>query len=139
MYEANTGGDYGMWFWIITFAVYFYFAFAQYKIAEKIGTPNAWFSFVPILNLVLLIQMAQRPMWWFILLLVPVINVICYAIIWMDVAKNSGSSPVLGFCNIIPFLNLITIGMMAFGGSSPKQVPYPSHDEPAPKQPEQVG
>jgi ABC-type Na+ efflux pump permease subunit len=139
MYEASNGGDFGGLLVLLLYvAAYFYFFFAQYKIAQKLNTPNAWFAFVPILNIVQLVQMAQKPMWWFLLLLVPVINIVCWAILWIEVAKRVNKSPAIGFLTIIPLINFITIGIMGFSGSpSPKS--YPSHDQPAPKQPQQVG
>ena len=58
--------------WLILIAAWAYFGFMMYKVAHKTGNyPIAWWAFVPILNTILLIKMAAKPLWWFWLLLVP--------------------------------------------------------------------
>ncbi|MDH3890970.1 MAG: DUF5684 domain-containing protein [candidate division Zixibacteria bacterium] len=120
MYDAaNDGSGFGMMGVLIILAVYFYFAFSQFKIAQKVGCADqAWWSFIPIANTFLLIKMANKDWWWFVLCLVPVVNIICFAIMWMETAKAAGHSPVWGFLVLVPFLNFVAIGVMAFSGGA---------------------
>jgi hypothetical protein len=138
MYETSSGGTAGIFVLLIVFAFYFYFAFAQYKIAQKLGHGNAWYAFVPILNTIQLIQMAHKPMIWLLFLLLPVVNVVCFAILWINVAKMTGYSPAVGFFVLIPPISLITIGIMAFGQGKQRPSPFPPHDHTKPKQPQSV-
>lgn len=131
----------GMITMLFFFGIYFYFAFAQFKIAQKLSHENAWFAFIPILNTVQLIQMAGKPMVWFVGLLVPIVNFVMFIMLWMEVAKRTGHSPVVGFLTMIPPITFITIGMMAFGGGSGQRpsAPMPPSERQAPREPQSVG
>jgi len=119
MYDSGySSGAFGLSYWLGILAVWFYVGFAQYKIAKQIGHNSAWWSFVPILNVIQLIQLADKPLWWIFTLLIPFVNIIAFAWLWMETAKNCGKSPLLGFLVIIPFINLIAIGILGFSSGS---------------------
>ena len=78
MYESQAGSDAGMGIFPIIFfvAVYVYFAYTQARMADRIGMSKyAWWAYVPILYLFLLFRMASKPAWWFVLCLVPLVNI----------------------------------------------------------------
>ena len=141
MYQQSSGeplvGLFMLLFWA---AYYLYYSFAQFKIAQKLGTPNAFFAFIPILQVWQLVTMAGKSALWFVGCLVPFVNVIVFAILWMEVAKNVNKSPALGILTIFPFINLFTISLMAFSASSPRrESPFPPHQQQQPRQPMNVG
>ena len=138
MYETTyDGGGIGAVMWLIILAAYLYFAYALFKIAQKTGhSGNAWWAFIPILNTFLLIQMAGRPWYWFLLCLVPLVNVIIFAVLWIDVAKACSQPPVWGFLTILPFINFVSIGVLAFSG--PQRLSQFPPEKPVPRQPTQV-
>ena len=121
------GGMFVMFFWL---AVYAYYAVAQMKIAQKLGHPNPWFAWIPLLNMVQIIQMAQKPLWWFLLMFVPIVNIICIAALWMNVARRTGYSAIVGLLTLVPIVQFITLGMMAFGGGSTGGRPGAPADRP---------
>lgn len=128
----------GVFGWLIVLAIYFYFAFTQYKIAQKTGIgDSAWWAFIPILNTILLIKMAHKPLWWFLLLLIPGVNLIAFFILWIAAAKNCGQSPVWGFLVMIPVLNVIAMSVLAFTGKPSRFPAKPS--QPKPRKPQPVG
>ena len=142
MYEsgyANSGAEFGALVWLIAAAVYLYVAFAVYKIAQKCKYDSeAWWGFVPILNVFLLLKCAGREWYWFFGFLVPIVNIVITAIVWMDVARNVGKSPAWGIMMLLPFINFVAVGIIAFtGGSRPSSFPPPQ--SPQPKQPANVG
>ena len=56
----------------VVFAVfYIYLALAFQTIAKKTNTENAWWAWVPILQHLLMLNIAKKPVWWIILLLHP--------------------------------------------------------------------
>lgn len=138
---GDAGAFGGMIMMLFFFGIYFYFTFAQFKIAQKLNHPKAWHAFVPILNLLQFIQLAGKPMVWFIGLLVPIINIVMLVIMWMEIAKKTGYSSLVGFLTIIPPIGFITIGMMAFGsGSGPRPAAsIPPSPQEAPREPQNVG
>ncbi len=122
------GAVLGTFGWFVIFAIYFYFAFMHYKMAQKSSQcDSAWWAFVPILNTVLLIKMAEKPMHWFLFLFIPVVNIFCFFSLWMNAAKKIGQSPVWGFLALIPFINFVAMFVLAFGStqtySSPSSSP----------------
>ena len=121
---AGPSGYIAAFMWVALIAVYLYFAFMQYKMAaNKTGNADmAWFAFIPILNTVLLIKMADKPMWWFLLLLVPIVNVIAFFILWMEAAKACSQSPAWGFLMLIPPLSFVAAFILAYGS---RPVVYP--------------
>jgi len=120
-YPMNAGGEgmiaaMGTMFWVFMIAAYLYMAYTQYVIAKKCGcSDTAFLAFIPIANIFLLCQMAKKPAWWFVLMLIPFVGVIFYAIVWIEAAKIAGHSGVWGFLAIIPPISLIAWGVMAWG------------------------
>lgn len=105
-------------FLVLFIIIYVLVAISLMRIAKRTNTPNAWFVWIPILNLILMLQIAQRPMWWLIFFLVPFINIVGIVlqfVIWIDIAKRLGKSPVIGFfAGLIP---IIFVPYLAFSGS----------------------
>ena len=128
MYESANGNAFGMAFFILAIAFYFYFAVAQYKIAQKVHHSNAWWAFIPILNMFQLVQMAGKEWYWLLFLLVPVVNIVVLAILWAETARACYKSWVWGVLNIFPLVNIVSMGVMAFTSpSTPSHFP-PHHD-----------
>ena len=61
---------------------------ALQTIATKTGTANEWLAWIPIANLFLMLSVAKKPMWWFLLFLIPLANVVVAIMVWMAVALN---------------------------------------------------
>ncbi|MFH0969453.1 MAG: DUF5684 domain-containing protein [Patescibacteria group bacterium] len=101
--------------WLLVMAaIYIYFAICLMKIAKKTNTPNAWFAWIPILNLILMIQVAKKPMWWIIMFFIPFVNIIFSILIWMGVAEAVGKPSWVGVLMIVPIANVIVPGYLAF-------------------------
>jgi len=104
---------------ILVLVLYVVMAISLMKIAKRTGTENAWFAWIPILNLILMLQIAKRPMWWLVFFLVPILNIagiVLQFIIWIDIAKRLGKSAVFGvLAALIPF---IFMPYLAFSGSN---------------------
>jgi hypothetical protein len=83
-------------------------------IANKTNTANSWFAWIPILNVFLLLMIAKKPLWWFILFLIPIVNIVIGILVWMAIAEARGKPSWMGILMIIPFVNLIIPGILAF-------------------------
>ncbi len=127
MYESGYNGGaalFGGLFWAAFAVLYLYFAVAMYKIAKKCHHDNeAWWGFVPILNALLAIKCASRPMYWFVFLLIPIVNIVVAAIMWADIAKAVGKHPAWGILTLLPFINFVAVGVLAFSGPSSPTIP----------------
>ncbi len=100
---------------LIMLVVYVYSAYCMYRIAQRTNTPSAWMAFFPLLNVFLAISIAKKPWWYFILLLIPLVNIVFAIIITINIAKSRGKSGFEGFLLCIPFVNFIVLGHLAFG------------------------
>ena len=115
-YEVS-GGISGIWLAIIllfALATYIFMGFCLMKMAEKTGTPNGWFGFIPILNFWLMVQIAQRDVVWFILLLIPCVGIVIMVIVWMDIAAILGFENWWGILMLIPIFNFYVMYKLAF-------------------------
>ena|ERR1700730_9850972 len=99
---------------IVGLAFYSYVALAVQTIARKTETPNDWFAWIPVANLFLLLAIAKKPLWWFVLLLIPFVNLVITVIVWMGVAEARGKPSWWGILIVVPFLNLIVPGYLAW-------------------------
>ena len=141
MYQQSSGEPMiGLVMLFFVAAYYLYFSFAQFKIAQKLGIANAFFAFIPILQTWQLVEIAGKSALWFVGCLVPFVNLVVFAILWMEAAKRVDKSPALGLLTLLPFVNLFTISLLAFGGASPqKDSPFPPHRQEQPREPMNVG
>lgn len=94
--------------------LYVYFSLCLMKIAQKTNTPNAWMAWIPIVNIVLMLQIAKQPVWWIILMLIPLVNIIIGIIVWMKVAEARGKPGWVGALLIVPVAGLLVPGYLAF-------------------------
>jgi len=82
-----------------------------WKIFVKAGKPG-WASIVPIYNLIVLIEICCKPLWWFILLLIPFVNIIVLIILYIELAKRFGKG--VGFAIGLLILPFIFFPVLAF-------------------------
>jgi uncharacterized membrane protein YhaH (DUF805 family) len=101
-------------YFLLMLIVYIYLAICLQKLAKKTNTPNGWLAWIPIANVFLLIQIAQKPLWWFILLLIPLVNIIIAIILWMKIAERVDRPNWLGILMIVPVIGIIIPGYLAF-------------------------
>lgn len=93
---------------------------AMWKIFTKAGHPG-WASIIPIYNLIILLQIVQRPIWWIILFFIPFVSLIIAIIIALDLAQSFGKGA--GFGLGLIFLPIIFYPILGFGDAvySPKK------------------
>jgi hypothetical protein len=82
-----------------------------WKIFTKAGKPG-WAAIIPIYNLITLLQIAGKPLWWILLLFIPVVNIVIIVMIWISVAKAFGKGT--GFALGLMFLSPIFVPILGF-------------------------
>jgi hypothetical protein len=85
---------------------------SMWKVYEKAGKPG-WAAIVPIYNIIVLLEIVKKPVWWIVLLIIPIVNIIVALIIYMQLAKSFGKSS--GFGLGLVFLGFIFFPILAFG------------------------
>jgi len=93
---------------------YVYVALAFQTIAQKTNTPNGWLAWIPIANIILMLNIAKKPVWWIILFLIPIVNIVIAVMAWMGVAEARNKPSWWGILAIVPVINLIVPGYLAW-------------------------
>lgn len=107
---------------IIAIAAYIYGALALMAIAKRTNTPNAWLAWIPIANVYLMTQIGKTP-WWtifgLILVFIPFIGSLIVAGLtiywWWFISKARSKPEWWGILMIIPIVNWVMMGIMAWG------------------------
>ncbi|MDG1295574.1 MAG: DUF5684 domain-containing protein [Saprospiraceae bacterium] len=83
-----------------------------WKIFEKAGKPG-WAAIVPIYNMIVLLEIVNKPVWWIVLMVIPFVNIVIAIIVYVELAKAFGKSAGFGIGMI--FLSFIFLPLLAFG------------------------
>ncbi|WP_348812454.1 signal peptidase I [Flavobacterium maritimum] len=69
-------------------------------------------SFIPIYNLIILMKIINRPVWWVLLLFIPIVNLLLIPVVWIEIIRSFGKNSrldtalvLLSFGFYITFLN----------------------------------
>ena len=101
-------------FMILWFAIIVLMVVSCWKIYKKAGQPG-WAAIVPVYNIVVLLHIIKKPVWWVILMFIPFVNIIFAIIMTYNLAKVFGKG--VGFSIGIIFLPFIFYPILAFGKS----------------------
>ena len=85
-----------------------------WKTFVKAGQPG-WGALIPFYNFVLLLEIAGKPIWWLILMFIPLVNLVVTIIVSIEVAKNFGKDA--GFGLGLAFLGFIFYPILGFGSA----------------------
>lgn len=107
-------GAFMMVFVVIGLALYIYFALALQTIAKKTNTENPWLAWIPIINIVLMLMIAKKPIWWIVLFLIPLVNIVIAILVWMAIAEARNKPNWWGILMIVPVVSLIVPGYLAW-------------------------
>jgi Family of unknown function (DUF5684) len=66
-----------------------------WTVFTKAGKPG-WAAIVPIYNLVVLLEIVGKPIWWIVLMLVPLVNFVVGAIVSVELARRFGKGAGFG-------------------------------------------
>ncbi len=73
-------------FFLIIQVIHF---FGTWKLYKKAGR-KAWEALMPVYNAIVLMKIINRPIWWTILLFIPVVNLLMFPIIWIETIRSFG-------------------------------------------------
>ena len=99
---------------LIGLVVYVFFCFCYKRICEKCGVTPGVLIWIPIVQLVPLLQAAKMPVWMIILFLIPLVNIVVFLMMWVKICQARGKSGWLVILLFIPIVNLIFIPYLAF-------------------------
>ena len=85
-----------------------------WKVFTKAGKPG-WAAIIPIYNIIVLLEIAGKPLWWILLFLIPIVNLIMAILVGIAVARNFGKSD--GFGIGLALLSFIFYPILGFGSA----------------------
>ena len=97
---------------LIPIALVAAFIASYWVIFTKAGEAG-WKCLIPIYNLIVLLKIINKPVWWFILLLIPLVNIVIIIMINISLAKAFGKGT--GFGIGLTLLAIIFAPLLAFG------------------------
>ena len=111
---ALLAGGFLMFFVVCSLAMYVYVALALSTIAQKTNTENGWLAWIPIANVILMLNIARKPVWWILLCLIPLVNIVIFIIVWMGIAEARNKPSWWGVLMIVPIVSIIVPGYLAW-------------------------
>jgi len=97
---------------IIWIAVVLLIVIAQWRIFQKAGKPG-WAAIIPIYNWIVLLEIVGKPVWWFLLFLVPCVNIVFMIWTYNLLSKSFGKSE--GFTVGLVLLGIVFFPILGFG------------------------
>lgn len=106
---------------IIFLAILILVFVGMYKTFSKMGYDDAWMLIIPILNIIFMLKVADKPIWWIILCFIPLVGaIVSIYIAWLvseKVATAYGKGT--GFAVGLLLLGFIFYPILGFGGEQP--------------------
>ena len=107
-------GGFFLIFWMIFLVFYIYTALALQTIAQKTNTENGWLAWIPIVNVILMCNIANKPVWWILLCFIPIVQIVIFILLWMGIAEARNKPNWWGILMIVPVANLVVPGYLAW-------------------------
>lgn len=102
----------GLFFWILFMALSILMIVSLWKIFKKAGKPG-WASIVPIYNIYIMCEIAEKEWWYVLLSCVPFVNIYAMIVLYNGMAKKFGKGG--GFVVGMFLLPVVFFPMLAFG------------------------
>lgn len=114
--SQDRGGNVGYLFFVLF--SYLFGSYCFYRIYQKLGSQNAWFAWIPILNNWIMYKEGEQSPWWVIGLFIPLVNVVALLFLlaaFIKIVQRIGKNPWLILLLIVPLVNFIVMYHFAFG------------------------
>lgn len=98
-------------FWIITLLLTIATLVGLMKIFEKAGH-NKWFAWIPFLNIHIWLKIIEKPIWWWVFIILPFINIFMLLLMLVETAKTFGKNFLWqqGLAAVFPFVYIPFLG-----------------------------
>lgn len=117
MEDAATGAigaGFGLVFLLFALVVYFFVCYILKRICEKAGGEPGILIWIPILQMIPMLQAAEMSLLWILGFLIPIVNIVGAIMMWAKLHVKMGKNPWLTVLLFIPFVNFIYLIYLAF-------------------------
>jgi hypothetical protein len=112
--EGSQGSGAGVVGLVIPLAIMILMIASWWKVFSKAGKPG-WAAIVPIYNAIVFLEVAGRPAWWVILMLIPVVNIVVGIVATVGLAQRFGKG--MGFTILLLLLPIVGYPILGFGSA----------------------
>jgi uncharacterized membrane protein YhaH (DUF805 family) len=98
----------------ISLCFYLFYCYCLKRICEKAGHQPGILIWLPIVQLIPLLQVAGMALWMILLFLIPFVNLVVIIMMWAKICEARGKSPWLVILMFVPIVNIIFIPYLAF-------------------------
>ena len=111
--DSDVGGAFAyggfMMFYVAVLVLTFVIS---WKVYEKAGKPG-WAALIPIYNIIVLLEIVGKPIWWVILFFIPLVNIVAAVLVYIELSKRFGQD--VPFAIGLLLLPVIFMAILAFG------------------------
>ena len=93
---------------------YIFMAWCLWKIARDLEVGDEWMAWIPIINIFTLFRIANRSAWEALFLLIPIVNIVILAIIFMRTAERRGRLSIYGLLLFVPIINFLVMYSLTY-------------------------
>lgn len=114
-YEAAggaAGAVIGLVMMVVYLAIMVLIIAGVWKVFVKAGKPG-WACLIPIYNVIVLLEIAGKELWWIILLFIPLVNFVVLILVTIALAEKFGKGA--GFGLGLAFLPMVFYPILGFG------------------------
>jgi hypothetical protein len=105
----------GMGTLLLVLLMVLFLIISLWRIFTKAGEAG-WQCLIPLWNMFVLVKISGKPWWWFLLLFVPVVNLIVYILVFITLAARFNKGVLFGLG--LSFLGFIFFPILAFDSST---------------------
>ena len=99
---------------VVVLGFYLFYCYCAKRICEKCGTNPGVLIWIPIVQLIPLLEVAKMQVWMIILFFIPIANLVVAVMMWAKICTARGKSPWLVIMMFIPIVNIAFIPYLAF-------------------------
>ena len=86
----------------------------EWKIYSKAGQPG-WAVLIPIYNIIVLLQIIRKPLWWIVMFFIPFANIVFLVMTYNELSKAFGKG--VGTTLGLLFLPFIFVPILGYGSA----------------------
>ena len=115
MLVASSGAGIGIGVGVVIYVAVIVFEIAAlWHVFVKGGRPG-WAAIIPFYNYYVLLKVVGRPGWWLILYFIPIVNIVVWLIVAIDLAKSFAKGT--GYGVGVFFLAFVFVPILGFGSA----------------------
>lgn len=97
--------------------LYCYIALSLTYIAQRAKKGPTWWAWVPVWNILLMLKVVEKPLWWLLFFFLPFFNIIFVVFLYSQIARQVKEPEWVGFLILIPVVNIFLPGYLAYRAS----------------------